>query len=443
MLRIINTYKQYVKDLLVLAFPLFVGILGHTLVGVTDVFVIAKYNIKSLAAVSIANSIFFSITIFGIGILVAVSIILSNYRGAKKRTKKYLLSTIILSLIIAGIFAFLSYTTSFFIPKLNLEEDLVPYIEEYIKIVSYSMFGIFLFEGIKQFLQSFEIVKFPNLLALFAVVLNLIADIIFVFGFGIIPSMGSKGAAIATLTVRLIIGLIMLIYVLKLINFKSKIDFTYINQVIKTGLPIGAALLFECLAFNIITILAGREASILAAVHSILVMIASTTFMIPLAISTALSVKVAYWFGAEKPIEVKRYSYTALCIVLTAMTSISLILSMYPNQIISIFTNEQTVLDTALPLVSIVAAYQIFDGIQSVTGGILKGFKKTKIVSITVLTGYWLIGMPIAYYLTVKHNMSLKGYWLALAVSLSSMGLMQALYAKTYYKKFQVHSAIL
>ena len=179
---------------------------------------------------------------------------------------------------------------------------------------------------------------------------------------------------------------------------KEKVDFSFIKKVIKTGIPIGIALLLEFLAFNIITILAGRESSLYAAVHSILITMSSATFVIPMAISTALSVKVAYYFGAKKPLEVKKYSYTAL-------------------------------------IISILAAYQIFDGIQSITGGILKGFKKTEIVSLTVLASYWFIGAPIAYILVVHYNISLRGYWLALAVSLFMIGFIQALIAKKCYKK--------
>ena len=393
----LKQYFQYLKELLMLAFPMFIGSLGHTLIGATDVLVIAKYNIKSLSAVSIANSIFFTIMILGLGILTAVSIILSNLRGAKQKTKKYLLSSLILSLILSCIFSVFCYTSQYFISDIGLEKELLPYIKEYISIVSVSMFGIFIFEGIKQFLQSYEIVKLPNFLQLASVVLNLIADIVFVFGCGIIPAMGSKGAAIATLSVRMIMAVILFVCVFKFINFKSPIDFKYMKIIVKTGLPIGFALLFEFLAFNIVTVFAGIESSILAAVHSILITISSATFMIPFAISTALSVKVAYWFGAKKPVEIKNYSYTALYTVLGFMTLISLILAVFPKQIISIFTSDNEVMKIALPLISIVAAYQIFDGFQCVTGAVLKGFKLTKTVTATVLTGYWLAGAPIAY----------------------------------------------
>lgn len=422
--------KHYFTDLLVLAFPILIGELGHTLIGATDVLVVAKYNIDALAAISIANSILFTIFILGIGIVCAVSIILSNMRGSGFRTKKHLLSTLIFSALMAVLFTVLCFSTKFLIPYMGFETHIVPYIQQYIAIVSFSMLGVFLFEGIKQFLQSYEIVNFPNALLLFSVVLNLIFDVVFVFGFGFIPSMGSKGAAVATTLVRSLMGIVMLIYIFRFIDFRAKIDFSYMKQTVKIGMPIGIALLLEFFAFNIITILVGRESSVLAAAHSILVTIGSATFMFPLAIATAASVKVAYYYGANKLDEIKNFMTSSTIMSIGIMTLISIVLVLFPRQIISLFTDEAEVLKIILPIISVVAAYQIFDGIQAVMGGILKGFKLTKFVTGAVIAGYWLVGMPVAFVFVGRLGYSLKGYWIALAVSLFVMGIVQALMAK-------------
>ncbi len=431
------SYRYYFLELLILAFPLLIGNLGHILIGATDILVVSKYNINSLAAISIANSILFTIFIFAIGLQDAITIILSNKRGQKEKIKQYLPSSLIFSVFLAVIFTAICYSTIFLVDKLSFEATLVPYIKQYIEIVSFSMLGMFLYQGIKVFLQAYEIVKFPNLLLLGAVIINLIFDIVFVFGFFGLPAMGSKGAAIATLCVRSLMGLVMFIYIFKSINFKEKIDFSYMKQLIKIGSPIGAALVLEFLAFNIITILVGRESGLLSAVHNILVTISSTTFAVPMSIATAVAIKVAYYFGAKKCKEVKKYSYAGVIMGVTFMAFCSLILSLFPAQIIKLFTDNAQVLSISLPLILIAAIYQVFDGFQVITGGILKGFKLTKIVSATVLCGYWIIGMPIAFILVTKYNYSLKGYWIALAAALFSMGMIQALIAKYKFNKFK------
>ena len=429
--------KQYFIDLLILSIPLFIGNLGHTLIGATDVLVVAKYSIDSLAAISIANSILFTIFILGIGIVCAVSILLSNMRGAGQKTKKQLLSTLAFSTFMAMLFTFICYLTKFIVPKIGFEPHLVPYIEQYISIVSFSMLGMFMFEGIKQFLQSYEIVKFPNILLLVAVFANLVFDIVFVFGFGPIPSMGVKGAAIATTLVRSLMGLVMFIYIFRFIDFKSKMDFSYMKQIVKIGIPIGIALLFEFLAFNIITILVGRTSGLLAAVHNILVTISSATFMFPLSIATATSVKVAYNYGAKKVEEIRNFISASIILSLGLMIVISIVLAVFPSQIIGLFTNDDEVLKIAIPIISIVAMYQIFDGFQVVMGGVLKGFKLTKFVSWAVFSGYWFVGMPVAILLVYKLDWSLRGYWMALAISLCVMGFVQAAMAKHKFKKIK------
>lgn len=429
--------KQYFIDLLVLSLPLFIGNLGHTLIGATDVFVVAKYSIDALASISIANSILFTIFILGIGVLCAISILLSNMRGSGQKTKKYLYSTLFFSGITAILFSGICYSSKFIVPYLNFESHLIPYIEQYIAIVSFSMLGMFLFEGIKQFLQSYEIVNFPNALLLFSVFFNFIFDWVFVFGFGPIPSMGVQGAAIATTLVRTFMGLIMLVYVFKFIDFKSKIDLKYMKQIVKIGTPIGIALLFEFLAFNIITILVGRESGLFAAVHSILITISSATFMFPLSIATATSVKVAYYYGAKKCDEIRNYILASTTMCFAIMILISVVLIIFPSQIIKLFTNDSNVLKIAVPIMSVVAAYQIFDGLQTVMGGVLKGFKMTKFVSGAVLAGYWFIGAPVAILCVGMNHMSLKGYWVALAISLFVMGVVQSVMARYKYKQIK------
>ena len=247
--------------------------------------------------------------------------------------------------------------------------------------------------------------------------------------------MGVKGAAIATLLVRTITGLALLSCLFKKIDFKEKLDFSYMKQLLKIGTPIGIALFLEFFAFNIITMLVGKEAGILAATHNILMMISSTTFNVPLAISTALAIKVAYNYGAKKPDEIKKYSYSALLMGVSFMALCGIVLANFPRQLISIFTDNIEVINIALPVVIVAATYQIFDGFQVIMGGVLKGFKMTKTVSACVLIGYWFVGMPIAYYFVFNQGYSLKGYWLALAVSLFFMGFVQAIIAKYKFAK--------
>ena len=172
-----NLYKKYFIDLIILSFPLLIGNLGHNLIGFTDILVIAKYDINSLAAASISNAILFTILILGLGVIEAIFIILSNKRGAKERTKKYLLSSLIFSFLISILFTLICLSTIFIIPYMGFETQLIPDIKAYLLIVSFSLFSMFLFQGMRSFLLAYEIVKLPNIIILVSVLFNLIFDI--------------------------------------------------------------------------------------------------------------------------------------------------------------------------------------------------------------------------------------------------------------------------
>ena len=136
-------YFQYLKSLLILAIPMIIGNLGQMLIGAVDVFVASKHSLDTLSAISIANAIAFCIYIVGIGIMSAISIVLSNYRGDKKPTKKYLFSVVNFSLLLSLIFFTITLSIVPLIPKMGFEEHLVKHISDYIFISAFSILYVF------------------------------------------------------------------------------------------------------------------------------------------------------------------------------------------------------------------------------------------------------------------------------------------------------------
>lgn len=412
-----NKYKTYFTEILSLSAPLIVGNLGQILIGATDVFIAAKHSTNTLAAISIANSIIFCILIIGIGLMSAVSIVLSNYRGNRKPTKKFLVSTLNYAMLLACIFCLICLATLPFIDKLGFEASLVPMIKEYILICSFSLFGMYVYSGLKEFLLAHEIVNFPNMIQIIALIVNFLLAYSLVFGFGPIPALGVIGLAIAALVVRTLMGLTLLIYCVKLVRVKNLFDTTFIKQLLKIGSPIGIAMLLEFLGFNIITILVGRESGLLAATHNIVVTITSSAYMIPLSISSAIAIKVGFYNGARNFEEIKRYSIAGSLIAVFFMGVCALGLSLYPVQIVEVFTHNAQMLKIGVPILHIASLYLMFDGFQVCLSGILKGLKMTKTASISVISGYWLFGLPFGFVLAYHYHMSLMGFWIGLAVS--------------------------
>ena len=326
-----KSYGTYAKNLLQMAGPIIMGNLGFIMIGVGDVVVAGRHSTETLAAISIATAITNCILMLGIGILTTSSAILSNYRGGGKNIEKYfypsIKATAILSVIASGII----FACIPFIDKIGYSADLAKVIKDYFFITGFAVFGGYLHCAMKEYLQAFEIVVFPNLLTIFCVFLNLGLNILFVFGCGIIPEMGAIGLAISSLIVRYFMGIVLFIYCLVKIKIKYYKDFNYYKNLIKVGLPSSLAIMIEFAGFNIIAVIMGRVAGIYAAAHNLLCTFTSVSFMIPLAISNATAVKVGFANGAKDYPTLKKYAYTCILMSIGVMAISAMIIGCSRN----------------------------------------------------------------------------------------------------------------
>ena len=296
---------------------------------------------------------------------------------------------------------------------------------------------MYVYQSLKEFLQAHEIVNFPNILLVGALFFNLALNFILVFGMFGFPELGVIGLAIATLITRTLMGLVMFLFCLRLIDFRKTFDKVIINQFIKIGYPIGFALLLEFLGFNLITILVGRESGLFASVHNIVCTIGSLAYMIPLSISNALAVKIGYFNGAKLLQPIKDYALVGISSSVAFMGFCTILFLTFPSQIFGIFTLDKEVLTVGIPVLVIAAYFEMFDGLQTSLSGVLKGLKMTKTVSACIISGYWICGLPLGFWLAYGMNMKLKGFWLGLAFSFLAISFIQAIMLFARLKKLK------
>lgn len=404
----------YIKDILNIALPIMLGNLGFILIGVGDVIVAGRHSTDTLAAVSIATAIINCISMFGIGILCSISAILSNYRGAGKNAEKYfypsLKFTAILSVIITlAIIAFIPV-----IGKLGFEDRLVPLIKDYFWILAFSTFGAYLHCMSKEYLQAFEIVVFPNILTVICIFVNLILNIILAFGFGPIPEMGVKGLALSSFITRYIMGGVLFWYCFKRTNIQHFKDKNYYKDLLKVGTPSSLAVVIEFIGFNAVTVILGRISGVYAAAQNIVCTLTTISFMIPFAISNATAVKVGFANGAKYYKSLKTYAYTGIFMAVAFMTCSAIVVSSFPEFLVSLFTKDQQLIDVCIPIVFALCFFQVFDGLQVALAGVFKGLKQTGVVMLANFIGYWLVSIPVGCYLGLKLKLNLLGFWYGL-----------------------------
>ena len=291
--------KSYIKEIVEISAPIIMGNLGFIFIGVGDVVVAGRHSTQTLAAVSIATAILNCIMMIGIGILSAVAPIISNMRGEGKSPEKYFYPTVKFAFIMSLFISFLIFLSVPLIDYLGYENELANLVKTYSIITAFSTFGVLLHSSIKDFLQSFEIVLFPNILTVFAVFLNLALNILLVFGIGFIPEMGVAGLALASLITRYVMGLGLYFYAHYRLSIKMHSDHSYYKNLLIIGTPIAFSILIEFVAFNLVTIIMGRVSGLYAAAQNIVCTLTTISFMVPLAIANGVSVKVGFSNGAK------------------------------------------------------------------------------------------------------------------------------------------------
>ncbi|MFI3301042.1 MAG: MATE family efflux transporter [Candidatus Gastranaerophilales bacterium] len=413
----IKEFKNYAKELLNIALPIIMGNLGFILIGAGDVFIAGRHSTDTLASISIATAIINVIFMIGVGLLGSISPILSNKRGEKTQAKRYFFPTIRFSLIISAITSIITLAFVPLIDVLNFEQHLVSDIKIYMIISAFSTFGMYLYNALKEYLQAFEVVFLPNLVTVICVFLNLILNAIFVFGLGKIPSLGVIGLAIASFLVRYIMGFSLLIYCLLKLRLKNYVDKNYYKTILKIGLPISLAVMVEFIAFNSAAIIMGRISGIYAAAQNLICIMTTISFMIPLAISNAIAVKVGFANGARNLYDLKKYSQIGILMSVGFMAFSAIIFASCPHFLVSLFTNDTNLIEICVPIIYIVAMFQICDGLQVSLGGVFKGIKETKIVLILNSISYWIVYFPLGFYFAFKLGLNLQGFWYGLFAS--------------------------
>lgn len=404
----------YIKDILNIALPIMLGNLGFILIGVGDVIVAGRHSTETLASVSIANAIINCIVMIGIGIISSLSAILSNYRGAGKDAEKYFYPALKFTTIASIIISFAVMAFIPIIDKLGFEPHLAQLVKDYFWIISFSIFGAYLHCMSKEYLQAFEIVVFPNILTVICIFVNLILNIIFAFGYGPIPEMGTKGLALSTLITRYLMGGILFWYCFHKTNIQHYKDKEFYKDLLKVGTPSSLAVVIEFIGFNATTVILGRISGIYAAAQNIVCTLTTVSFMIPFAISNATAVKVGFANGAKYYKSLKTYAFTGITMAVAFMACSAIVVGTFPKFLVSLFTKDQELINVCIPIVFALCFFQVFDGLQVALAGIFRGLKQTGIVMISNFIGYWLVSIPLGCLLAFKYNMDLLGFWYGL-----------------------------
>ncbi|MBI2520054.1 MAG: MATE family efflux transporter [Bdellovibrio sp.] len=420
-------FFSFAKKNLIFALPIVAGQIGQMLFGVADVFVAGHHSNEALAALGLSSGLMSPAFMFGIGALNAVGPLSAHDKGKGIEGHHFFPAAILSALCLGLVVWPVTVLMLNFYNVIGLNPDLLPYVRDYLTLCAPSIVFAFLFQASKEYLQAHGHNIFANVSILFFNFLNLALNFLFMFGKGPIPPMGVKGLALATFLTRLLMAIVVFLYVVKIFGLNKKFLFTVdkksIKAIFKLGSPLGLGVLTEVLVFCTVTLLIGKMETIFSAAHNLVLTLASLTFMLPLALSSAASVKVAHSKGEGDFEGIFYNSFTCAAISVVFMMLTATTYFLFPTHIVGLYTQDLQLIAVASSLLFYVGLFQIPDGLQITLWGSLRGLGIARAPLIMCLLCHWLIGLPLGYQLAFRYSMKAQGLWLGLTIGLSTLAL--------------------
>ena len=441
-------YKNHYRDNLHLAIPVVISQLGHTLVQTSDTIIIGHFaGTISLAAVSLANSIFIVVMMVGIGVSYGITPLIAQHNGRDNFAEcGKLLSNSLFINIISGIilFAITFFGSFLLLDKLHQTPEVVSQAKPFLTLLGISIIPMLLFNTFKQFAEGLGFTKQAMVVSIWGNVLNICVGIIFVKGlFGLSP-MGIRGVGYSTLIDRCLMAVVMAWYVFKSPNFKKYlINFKITNidklrriQILKIGAPVAMQYTFEISSFSCAAIIIGTIGYYPQAAHQIAINLAAMTYMMASGVSAAAAIRSGNHFGNNDHSELRLSAISNYHIVLVFMCFTAGVF-LLGNQLLPwMYTSDRRVIAIASQLIIITAFFQLFDGTQVVGLGILRGMGDVNIPTIITFVAYWVIGIPVGYLLGLHLHWGVEGVWFGLVFGLASSSILLFVRFRFISKKY-------
>ena len=454
--------SQYTKEFsynIKLAYPVILGMLGHTLIGIVDNIMVGNIGSTELAAVSLGNSFIFIGMSIGIGFSTAITPIIAEADAEKDPAKiRSVFYHGLLLCTLIGVALFILIVLSKPIMYLmHQPEAVVALASPYIDWVAFSLIPVIIYQGYKQFADGLSKTKYSMYSIFMANVVHIFFNYVLIYGIWFFPKLGIIGAALGTVISRIMM-VIFMHYLLKY-NQELKIYFTkfkfnqirkkVLNQIINLGFPSAMQMLFEVTLFTAAIWLSGSIGKTSQAANQIALTLATTTFMFAMGLNVAAMIRVSNQKGLNdyKHLIVVARSIFLLAIILEIIFAILFVAlhQFLPHLFLDMSNTSQAtdnaeVIAIAAQLLLVAAVFQISDGIQVVVLGALRGLQDVKIPMYITFVAYWIIGFPISFYLGLYTELKAAGIWIGLLAGLTAAAIFLYLRFERLTKKLVIQN---
>jgi len=426
--------KRHFSKTFYLAYPVMLSQLGQVMVGVADSMMVGKLGAEPLAAASLANSIFFVVFMFGIGVSMAITplVAMADGKNKTKRIENLFKNGLVINLATGAILFLFIVLASSLIDQMGQPEQVVALTIPYLMIITLSLLPFMVFQTFKQFAEGLSQTKQAMYIIVFSNLFNIFLNWVLIYGNLGFPSMGLNGAAWATLISRVVMAIAIAYYVWNSkrykaykirINFKG-LSFPLISKMLNIGVPTGFQFIFEVGAFSSAAIMMGWIGVNALAAHQIAINLASISYMMASGISTAAMIRVSNLLGKNDLIMMRDAGFVSFIMVGVFMTFTAITFFIFREFLPSLYIDDIEVIQLSASLLIIAGLFQLSDGIQVVGLGALRGMSDVKLPTYYTLVAYWVIGLPLGYFFAFVLGLKEQGIWFGLLIGLTITGLL-------------------
>jgi MATE family multidrug resistance protein len=411
-----------------LAVPVVLSELGWMLMGVVDTIMVGRLGPAAIGAVAVGNAVCYTPSMFGMGLMLGLDTLVAQAYGREDHDEchRWLAQGVYLaSMAAVPIMVGIALVSTFF-ARFGIAAEVAAPASGYMRVFLWGTLPLLLYGASRRYLQGVGQVRVITVTYVAANLVNWFLNWVLIYGKLGMPAMGVNGSALSTVFARVTMATALLGFAWRYERKRGHPLFRHwagpqvarLKRLMKLGAPAGGQILLEVGAWNLATFSAGYLTPVALATHQIVLNYASVTYMVPLGISAAAAVSVGHAVGAGDRARARRAGWLALGLGTSFMLLAAMALLIWPRPLIELYTNDARVLAVGPGLLAIVAAFEVFDGIQTVSTGALRGLGETRAPMLANLVGYWVLGLPLGFFLCFGLRWGIYGLWIGLTLAL-------------------------
>jgi MATE family multidrug resistance protein len=443
--RISDYFPVYRKNL-TLAVPVIFSQLGQVTVNLVDNIMVGHLGTTELAAASFATSVFYVGMLFGMGIALGLTPLVGQSFNSKnhKNIGSWFRNGVLVNIISSFLLCALMASVVLFMNRMGQSKEVVQEAIPFYLIHVASLIPLMLFFSFKQFFEGIGNTKIAMFITIIINLVNITLNYVLIYGKFGFPALGLNGSGYASFISRLIMPVIFVLIILRKPAFRVYLSEAYhsgfeklkIKRIVSVGFSIGFQMVIEILAFTLGAIMLGWISKESLAGHQIAISMAGMTYMISFGLASGTTIRVSHAFGEHDRNELKHAVFASLHMVIAFMSLMGVLFVLLRNQLPLLFTSDPAVIKVASGLLVVGAFFQIFDGVQVVLLGALRGMADVRIPLFMAFFSYIIVSLPVSYLLAFVFNFGYSGVWIGFVFGLSTAAVLFALRLKHQVQKF-------